>query len=371
MHDVPLVEVLGALKQLDKNLPGLGLRQLLLRDDPIEQLALGGELQDQEDPVRLVEGLLEAEHVRVADAHEDGDLLLEAFSLRALRVADAALELLDRVFEPARPLHAQVHRGEMALAELLEDAVAGVEGAGVPAARIPEHEACLVQDGDLVAVFQLPSLVPADELLLYEGAVDGQILKHGDDVPVSGLVEDQTVPVGDGRDVEDHVAFRMSSYEVPSGRESLVHLLGLVLRHILGELLFPTFPAFHSLPPDFEGLDRGRTESSSLHGQSMSHLGRGKQVAPCAVIIVQITFEVSWGVYILRQWLRVLRRGRECVKLGWRRGSNMTKLAWTTFWWTCSSLFERLSGGGLLSGQRGGEVVGLQRCLMRLTGVFL
>jgi len=40
MDNVALVEILDALKQLNKHFPRLSLRQLLLHHNPIEQFAL-------------------------------------------------------------------------------------------------------------------------------------------------------------------------------------------------------------------------------------------------------------------------------------------------------------------------------------------
>lgn len=188
----------------------------------------------------------------------------------------------------------------MTFAELLKNTVPRIEGTRISAAGVSEYEASFVQYGNLVAVFQFPSLVPTDQLFLYKRAVDGQVFKNSNDIAISGFIEEQTVTVGDGGNIKDHVALRMSTYKIASSGKTLNGFLSLVLVFVVREFLFPTPLALHCLSRNFEGLDRGRTKGSSLQGQSMSNLGGGKQVAPSPVIIVQISLEISRRVYKLR-----------------------------------------------------------------------
>lgn len=46
----------------------------MLHNNEVEKLSFRRELEDQVDSISLVEGVFEAEHVWMTDAHENGDL---------------------------------------------------------------------------------------------------------------------------------------------------------------------------------------------------------------------------------------------------------------------------------------------------------
>jgi len=53
------------LEKLHKDLPGFGFAQLVFGDNPVEELALGGKFENQVHAIALIEGVLEAEDVRM------------------------------------------------------------------------------------------------------------------------------------------------------------------------------------------------------------------------------------------------------------------------------------------------------------------
>lgn len=56
-------QILNSLEQLHKDLTGLGLTELVLGDDPVEQFALRGKLKDQIYAVAFIERVLETENI--------------------------------------------------------------------------------------------------------------------------------------------------------------------------------------------------------------------------------------------------------------------------------------------------------------------
>ena len=164
-------QILDPLEQLDEQLPALVLGQLLLRDDEVEELSLRGQLQYQIHGISFVERVLQAQHVGVADAHENGNFLLQAVRLGALLHARRLGKNLHGVPLAAGLLHAKEDFGKVALTQLLEKRVLLVEGTGRPAPGILEDEPGLVQNRNFVLLLQLSPLVPANHGLVHEGTI--------------------------------------------------------------------------------------------------------------------------------------------------------------------------------------------------------
>jgi hypothetical protein len=186
----------------------------------------------------------------------------------------------------------------MALAQLLEYAILRVKACSVPAARISEEESSLVKYGDLIAIFKLSSFVPTQYLIVDECAIAGEILEYSYGVAVSVLVEDDAMAIGNGWDVHDQVAFRMSANDIATGRKADVFLLFLIVFFSFDKfaLLLP-LRALGTVLSYLQGLDWGRTEGPSLHDKLMACIGGGgKEIAPSAVVVVQIWFDISWRV---------------------------------------------------------------------------
>jgi hypothetical protein len=123
VDNVAFVEVFGALEELDEDLAGFLFGELLLCDDEVEEFSFCCELQYQVDAIVFVEGVFEAEHIRVTDTHEDGDLLLETLGLGALRLAHALFKFLDSEFEACRALDTEIDRGKVTLTKLLQNSI--------------------------------------------------------------------------------------------------------------------------------------------------------------------------------------------------------------------------------------------------------
>ena len=188
-------QVFDSLKELDEDVPSLVFRQLRLHDNVVEQFPLCRELEDQVHAVVLDEGLLEAQHARVANGHENCNLLLQALGLRPLICASASVEDLDRVSLPRRLLDAQVYRGEVTLPELLLQSVLLTKPAGTLSSGVAEGEPNVVHDPNLVVICQLATVVSADDGLLDERAVAREIFKHGDRLAMRMLGEDNAVAI--------------------------------------------------------------------------------------------------------------------------------------------------------------------------------
>ena len=107
----------------------------------------------------------------MADRLQNPNFLLQAFRARLLAVPTSPLESFHSVLYSGRPLYAQVDRSKVAFAQLLQNLVLLFEGAAFPALRVVEVEAGLVKYRYLVRVFELSSLVPADDCFIYKCAI--------------------------------------------------------------------------------------------------------------------------------------------------------------------------------------------------------
>jgi hypothetical protein len=94
-------------------------------------------------------------------------------------------------------LHAEVHLGEVTLAQLLQQGVLLEESAGLSAVRVPEDEAGFPVDGNLIAVLQLAALVAAYVCLVDKCPVLGQVLQDSDGVAALVLGKDEAVAIRD------------------------------------------------------------------------------------------------------------------------------------------------------------------------------
>ena len=66
----------------------------------------------------------------------------------------------------------------MALAKFLNDFVLFVKRACFTVLRVSEDVPRLIEDSDLIVVFELPPFVPANKRLINEGAVARQVLQN-------------------------------------------------------------------------------------------------------------------------------------------------------------------------------------------------
>lgn len=116
VDDVLAVQVAQGAGHLGHVLRGLPLGEPVLAPQVLVQLALGRELEDQEDALAVVEVPEELQDVGVPQVALDLDLaphLLLHAPLRQLRL----VQHLERADEAARALPRQVHAPELALAE--------------------------------------------------------------------------------------------------------------------------------------------------------------------------------------------------------------------------------------------------------------
>ena len=156
----------------------------------------------------------------MADTHQHSNLLLKPFSLGPLRIAHALLELLDGEFEASSSLDAKVNGCEVPLSELLKNTVLRMEAGGISATWIPEDKSGLIEDGDLVSIFKLTPFVSSYHLLIHECTVTREVFQHGNGIAVSALVEEDAMTIGDGRHVDNQIAFRVSSHKIASCRKA-------------------------------------------------------------------------------------------------------------------------------------------------------
>lgn len=147
------------------------LAKLLLHDDVVEQLSFLCKFEHEIDCLLLVESVFQAQDVRMADAHEHGDLLLQAVRLGSLLHARCLGENLDGVALTGRLFDTQEHFGKVALAEPLEQGVLLQEGAGGATLGVPEDEARPVEHGNLVLLLKLSPLVAPDNALVDKCAI--------------------------------------------------------------------------------------------------------------------------------------------------------------------------------------------------------
>jgi hypothetical protein len=83
----------------------------------------------------------------------------------------------------------------MAFPKLLQDPVLLTESIAVPILRVVEHEPCLIEDGYLVCVFELTTLVPSNDGLIDKGPVARKILNESYGLPVLVLIEYQAMSI--------------------------------------------------------------------------------------------------------------------------------------------------------------------------------
>ncbi len=188
-------QVLDAVEQLSEQLPALGLGQLLLHDNEIEELAFWSQLKHKVNRVPLVERVLQAKDVGMAYAHENGDFLLETIRLGSIFHPGGSGEDLDCVPLAGGLLYAEEYLGKMAFAKLLEQGVLLGKGTCRPASRVPEDEASLVQDSNLILLLELSPLVSANDGFVNESPVAREVLEHGDRVLTLVLCEEQTMAI--------------------------------------------------------------------------------------------------------------------------------------------------------------------------------
>lgn len=121
VDDVLAVQVAQRRRHLGNVLGRLPLGEAVLLAQVLVQLALAGELEDQEDALAVVEVPVQLEDVGVPQVALDLNLaphlLLHARAVLQLRL----VEDLERADEVARPLARQVHAPELALAEGASD----------------------------------------------------------------------------------------------------------------------------------------------------------------------------------------------------------------------------------------------------------
>lgn len=120
MHDVFLVEVLEGGRHLRYVLGCLGLGEALLLAEMLVEFALGGEFEDEEDPLRVVEVAVQTEDVGVREVRLDFYLaadLLFYFPLLELGL----VQDLQSADEARGALFSEVDAAEFSLAEGLPD----------------------------------------------------------------------------------------------------------------------------------------------------------------------------------------------------------------------------------------------------------
>ncbi len=190
-------QIFDALEQLHKDLARLLLGQFLLHDDVVEQFPFRRQLQHDVDAVIFIETIFEAQHVRMADRLQHADLLLQSFRPGSI-VPRALLEFLDGELHAGASFHAEMDRGKMPFAELMENAVLLPKRIPLPVAWVVEHEASLIQHGNLIRMVEFAALVSSHDGLVDKGAIGRQIFQDGDALPVLVLVEDDAMTIGDG-----------------------------------------------------------------------------------------------------------------------------------------------------------------------------
>jgi hypothetical protein len=80
-NKMSLYQVFDTLEELNEQLPRLSLRQLLLHDNVVEELALGSKFKYEVDSISLVERVFQTEDIGVGNTHQHGNFLLKAFCL--------------------------------------------------------------------------------------------------------------------------------------------------------------------------------------------------------------------------------------------------------------------------------------------------
>lgn len=80
-------------------------------------------------------------------------------------------------------------------------------------ACITKDEAGLIQDRDLIALAEFAALVAADDGVVDESAVGGQVLEDSDGLTGLVLLEEDAVTVANGGDREDDIWIARTSAE--------------------------------------------------------------------------------------------------------------------------------------------------------------
>lgn len=83
----------------------------------------------------------------------------------------------------------------MALAQLLKNFVLLAKSIAVSILRVVEHETCLIENGDLVCVLKLSTLIPSNNSLIDKRSVARKILYDSNSLSVFVLVEYQAMPI--------------------------------------------------------------------------------------------------------------------------------------------------------------------------------
>lgn len=84
----------------------------------------------------------------------------------------------------------------MSPAQHIEELILLSELACVPTPRVVEDESGFLQDGNLVAIFELSAFVPADDGVVDKSAIDREIFYNCNKVSSPVFVEYQTMAVG-------------------------------------------------------------------------------------------------------------------------------------------------------------------------------
>lgn len=108
----------------------------------------------------------------MANAHQNGDLLLQALNSTALARTGPLLELLDRIARSRSPIYTHEYTREVTFAKLLTKLVLRVETCAHPLLRISEGEASHFGHLDHVAIVQLNSLVATELIAIDDCAID-------------------------------------------------------------------------------------------------------------------------------------------------------------------------------------------------------
>lgn len=83
----------------------------------------------------------------------------------------------------------------MAFAKLLKNSVLLAEPMGFPSTWVAEDEPGLIQNRDLITVFQFTVLIASDNGIIYERSIAGEIFQYSDCFASLVLCKDQEVTV--------------------------------------------------------------------------------------------------------------------------------------------------------------------------------
>lgn len=131
----------------------------------------------------------------MAHGHEDRDLLLQALNPALLARPMPLLELLHRIPRTRALLHTEIDACKVAFAKLLLNTVVLLEAIRSSRSWVSEDEAGLVENGNLIAVAQLSSLVTSNDSIVDECPIRGEIFEDADAVAAAGFTEDEAVSI--------------------------------------------------------------------------------------------------------------------------------------------------------------------------------